>query len=53
MEKRKYIDKSCEFLKVDYVLGPRFIKSMNRPRMLEPDYRESQDSELLRETAKD
>ena len=37
----------CKFLEVDYLLGPRFVEVMNNAKLLDPDYRESKDSEII------
>lgn len=37
----------CKYMEVDYVAGPRFFQAMNKPKLLEKNYRESQDSELI------
>ena len=46
--KRKKLT-ACKFLEVDYVLGPRVVEAMNKPKLLDPAYRESQDSEIMKE----
>ena len=40
---------NCRFMDIDYEIAPRFVDMMNKPKMLDKDYRESQDSEVQAE----
>ena len=40
MSKRQKINE-CKLLEIDLSLGPRFVEAMNKPKLLDPGYRES------------